>query len=241
MPNKKNPILLIEDEIDVAEIVRDYLQQADYSVELIHTGAGVVERVRASNPRLILLDIMLPEVDGITICREIRAFSEVPIIMLTAKVDEIDRLQGYKLGADDYICKPVNPREILARVETVLRRFKHAPASDQISPELKPTLEAKLEPRLELNESRLLAIYQGARLDLTVTEFRLLKLLYTKEGQIFSRKQIKAKIYSDQKEASDRAIDTCVKKLRKKMSEAYSGVNPIHSIYGLGYKFERSE
>jgi two-component system response regulator BaeR len=233
MPNKTNSILLVEDDTEVAEIVGDYLQQADYAVELIHSGAGVVERVKTLKPQLILLDIMLPEVDGTTICQEIRAFSEVPIIMLTGKVDEIDRLQGYNLGADDYICKPVNPREILARVKTVLRRFKPDSNSAPIS--------SASELKLELNESRLLAVYQGKRLDLTVTEFKLLKLLFTKEGHVFSRKQIKNRIYPDHKEASDRAIDTCVKKLRKKMSAVSSAYNPIHSIYGLGYKFDRSE
>ena len=227
MSNKKAQILLVEDEIEVAEIVRDYLQGADYSVELVHTGAGVVDMVRDSPPELILLDIMLPEVDGATICKEIREFSEVPVVMLTAKVDEIDRLLGYDLGADDYICKPVNPREILARVQAVLRRFNQSPNNDS-------TL-------LELDDSKLLALYKGERLELTATEYRLLKLLYKKEGRIFSRKQIKDKIYLNQNDASDRAVDTCVKKLRNKMSKVASGDTPIHSVYGLGYKYENME
>ena len=227
MPDKKERVLLVEDEIDVAEIIRDYLQQSGYSVELVHTGAGVIDMVRASPPDLLLLDIMLPEVDGVTICKEIRSFSDLPIIMLTAKVDEIDRLLGYDLGADDYICKPVNPREILARVKAVIRRFNQVPSNDQT--------------QLKLDESRLLAIYHGKRLNLTATEFRLLKLLYRKEGRILSRKQIKDKIYTDQNDASDRAVDTCVKKLRNKMGKEVSGDSPIHSVYGLGYKFERLE
>lgn len=227
MPDEKKTILLVEDEIEVAEIIRDYLQQADYSVELMHTGAGVVDHIRATPPKLILLDIMLPEVDGVSICKEIRTFSDVPVIMLTAKVDETDRLQGYDLGADDYICKPVNPREILARVKTVLRRYQSVPRVDK--------------SLLILEESELLAIYQGKRLNLTKTEFQVLKLLYRKEGKIFSRQRIKEKIYEDPDSASDRAVDTCIKKLRQKMSKEVNGDNPIRSIYGLGYKFERSD
>lgn len=224
MLQEKKRILLVEDETDFAEIVRDYLQQADYVVELCHTGVGVVERVQIAQPQLILLDIMLPGVDGITICRKIRAFSEVPVIMLTARVDEIDRLIGYELGADDYICKPVNPREILARVKAVLRRLDKTTAADQAA--------------LALDESRLLAVYKGQRLDLTPTEFRLLKLLSSKEGLIFSRKQIKEKIYDDPNEASERSIDTCIKKLRKKIGAVDVGESPIRSIYGAGYKYE---
>lgn len=227
MQTLNNSILLVEDEVDVAEIIRDYLQQADYSVKLAHSGAGIVELVKKSPPQLLLLDIMLPEVDGVTICREIRSFSKIPIIMLTAKVSEIDRLLGYELGADDYICKPVNPREILARVKTILRLYRHVPTSDY--------------QLLELDEAQLLATYHGSKLKLTKTEFRLLKLLYENKGKVLSRKNIREKIYSEQSEASDRAIDTCVKKLRKKMTEVTDEDNPLHSIYGLGYKYESIE
>lgn len=227
MTDQKKRILLVEDQIDVAEIIRDYLIGAGYAVDLAHSGKGVVDSVRTSPPQLLLLDLMLPEVDGITICEEIRAFSEVPVIMLTAKVDEIDRMLGYDLGADDYICKPVNPREVLVRVNAVLRRSEPSSAQDQIL--------------LEMNEARLLAVYQGKRLDLTKTEFRLLKLLSGKEGKIFSRQQIREKIYDTDKESSDRAVDTCVKKLRNKMSKISEADNPVQSVYGVGYKFERTD
>lgn len=227
MPNSKRPILLVEDEVEAAEIIRDYLHAADYLVEMSHSGAGVVERVKKAPPQLILLDVMLPEVDGITICKKIRSFSKVPIIMLTAKVSETERLQGYDLGADDYICKPVNPREILARVETVLRLYSHVPSADH-----------KI---LKFKESQLLAIYHGSKLNLTKTEFQLLRLLHRNRGKVLSRKQIRDKIYSDESETSDRAIDTCVKKIRKKMSAVSDIDNPLQSIYGLGYKFESTE
>ena len=227
MADSKKRILLVEDQIDVAEIIRDYLIEAGYSVDLIHTGEGVVDSVRTSPPQLLLLDLMLPKVDGITICKEIRTFSEVPVIMLTAKVDEIDRMLGYELGADDYICKPVNPREVLMRVNAVLRRSEPLETQDQIP--------------LEMDESRLLARYHGERLDLTKTEFRLLKLLSGKEGKIFSRQQIREKIYDTSKDSSDRAVDTCVKKLRSKMSKISEEDNPVQAVYGVGYKFERTD
>lgn len=227
MSDNNKRIMLVEDEIEAAEIIRDYLREAGYSVELCHTGATVVERVRTNAPQLILLDIMLPELDGITICKEIRGFSDVPVIMLTAKVDEIDRLLGYDIGADDYICKPVNPREILARVKAVLRR-------------LGSTQQINSQPLLQLDDSRLLATYQGERLNLTLTEFRLLKLLYRGEGKIYSRQQIKKRIYDTPSEASDRAVDTCVKKLRNKIAQIAGSESPIRSIYGVGYSFEQT-
>ncbi len=217
-------IVFVEDEVDVAEIVRDYLEQAHYSVKLFHTGIGVVDRVRENPPDLLLLDVMLPGVDGTTLCREIRAFSSVPIIMITARVDEIDRLVGYELGADDYICKPVNPREILARVKAVLRRAE-------------PVSESK-PATLTVDESKHLAVYKGERLELTRTEFSVLKLLSTKEGQVLSREEIVRLIYDDSNGASERSVDTCIKKLRRKIAAVAKGENPIRSVYGIGYKFE---
>lgn len=218
-------ILLVEDEVETAEIVRDYLEKAHYSVEVFNTGEGVVERVRKETPALILLDIMLPEKDGSTICREIRAFSSVPVIMITARVDEVDRLIGYELGADDYICKPVNPREILARVKTVLRRSSSSNNSTNAD-------------ALTINESKHSAIYKNHPLDLTQTEFRLLKFFASMKGEVFSRKQIIDKVYIDNRDVSERSVDTCIKKLRKKIATATDGDNPIRSIYGIGYKYE---
>lgn len=231
MPNTKDRILLVEDEVKVALIIRDYLQQDEFSVDLMHTGAGVVDAVRSAQPQLILLDLMLPEVDGIAICREIRSFSEVPIIMLTAKIGEIDRLLGYDLGVDDYICKPVKPREILARTKAVLNRYRSIPPSAQTS----------TDQLLVMNEAQLSAIYDGKRLDLTLAEFRLLNLLYENEGTILSRKKIKKRIYSAQNDTTDRVVDTLVKNLRSEINKVASGENPIRSVYGVGYKFERGD
>lgn len=224
LSEKKKKILLVEDEVEAAKIVRDYLEQAHYAVDLRTDGQGVVEHVRAEPPDLILLDIMLPVVDGVTICREVRAFCAVPIIMLTARVDEIDRMLGYELGADDYICKPVNPREILIRVKAVLRRSNHVPESAPSS--------------LLLDESKQLAVYMDKTLSLTGTEFKLLKLLFTSDGRVYSRKQIIEALDDGTSKASERSIDTCVKKLRRKIAEVADGENPIRSVYGVGYKYE---
>jgi two-component system, OmpR family, response regulator BaeR len=184
----------------------------------------VVPWVRENAPDLILLDLMLPGKDGLDICKEIRRFSNVPIIMITARVEEIGRLLGLDLGADDYICKPFSPREVVARVKTVLRRSSPQPApGDHI---------------LSLDEERYRATLQGHRLDLTAVEFQLLSILAVKPGRIFSRDQLMDRLYTDQRIICDRTIDSHIKNLRKKIAFAAPDLELIHSIYGVGYKYE---
>lgn len=225
MPETKKTILIVEDEIAFAEILRDYLHASGYAIEMLHSGESVVEYVRTSPPHLILLDLMIPEVDGSTICKEIRVFSDLPIIMLTAKISELDRLLGYDIGADDYICKPVNPREILARIKAVLRRFEPARITAQSS-------------LLKFDEECFVARLNDHPLDLTSMEFRVLQLLSEKEGRVFSRTQIMNHLYQDEAKATDRAMDTHIKNLRKKMTSVYDDEVPIKSVYGIGYKLE---
>lgn len=221
----KKLILIVEDEPSLADLLKDYLQQSDYLTQIVPDGLQVIQTVKLCNPSLILLDIMLPGKDGITICREIREFSAVPIIIVTARVEEIDRLLGLELGADDYICKPFSPRELVARVKAVLRRS----ATDHIDP---PT-------GLKLDEKRLKAELQGSDLDLTVVEFQLLKILSSEPGRIYSREQLMDRIYDDHRIVSDRTIDSHIKKLRKKIASVASNEELIHSVYGAGYKFEK--
>ncbi len=217
-------ILIVEDEQRLAETHRDYLQNAGYETAWLADGLTVVPWVKNNAPDLILLDLMLPGKDGLEICKEIRSFSEVPIIMVTARAEEIDRLIGLDLGADDYICKPFSPREVVARVKTVLRRSApQAPQSEQI---------------LSLDEERYLAIVQGQKLDLTAVEFQLLSILAQKPGQIFSRNQLMDRLYPDQRIICDRTIDSHIKNLRKKIAVAAPDLELIHSIYGVGYKYE---
>lgn len=219
-------ILLVEDEVDLAEMIRDYLIAENLQVEMRHNGADIVEYVRLQPPHLILLDLMLPDKDGISICREIRQFSDVPIIMVTARVEEVDRLLGLELGADDYICKPARPREIVARVKAVLRRTLPRDTAQQNN------------IRLLLDEQRLFASLDGKTIDLTLVEFKLLKLLVSVEGKIFSRQEIIRTIYNDGRVVSERSIDSHIKKLRRKIEEVMDGDNPVQSVYGVGFKWE---
>ena len=217
-------ILIVEDEPKLATLLRDYLLQSGFSVEILEDGLTVVPWVREHGPQLILLDLMLPGRDGMEICKELRSFSSVPIIMVTARVEEIDRLLGLELGADDYICKPFSPREIVARVKAVLRRA--GPGA---------TVRSQ---GLELDESRYLALLHGRDLDLTAVEFKLLSFLAANPGRIYSRNQLMDRIYADQRTVSDRTIDSHIKKLRKKIADAAPDEELIRSVYGVGYKFE---
>ncbi len=219
-------ILVVEDEAKIAALVRDYLVAAGYAVHCMPDGNGVVEWVRKSPPALVLLDLMLPGVDGLTICRDIRSFSMVPIIMLTARVEEIDRLLGLELGADDYICKPFSPREVVARVKAQLRRA-WAGRPDVVT-----------EVPLQLDAERFSASLLGKTLDLTPVEFRLLNTLASKPGRVFSRNQLMDILYVDHRVVSDRTVDSHVKNLRRKLVDAGGRDDWLRSIYGVGYKLE---
>lgn len=217
-------ILIVEDEEKLAGLLRDYLNQAGFLSEWIANGLEVVELVKRNKPDLILLDLMLPGRDGMDICKDIRMFSQLPIIMVTARVEEIDRLLGLGLGADDYICKPYSPREVVARVKAVLRR----------------TLKQTELPsnRLSLDESRYQAILDGIDLELTAVEFKLLHFLESNQGRIYNRQQLMDRIYPDERIVSDRTIDSHIKKLRRKIEHVDPEIGLIHSVYGVGYKFE---
>jgi two-component system response regulator BaeR len=219
----ENTILIVEDEQRLADLHRDYLHQSGYATESIDDGAKVVDWVREHSPSLILLDIMLPGKDGLDICKEIRNFSSVPIIMVTARVEEIDRLLGLELGADDYICKPFSPREVMARVKAVLRRSSGTVQTSEV---------------LLLDPEKYLATLQGHSLDLTAVEFQLLKILVDKPGRIYTRDQLMDRIYTDQRIVCDRTIDSHIKKLRKKISAVAPHTEIIRSVYGVGYKYE---
>lgn len=217
-------ILVVEDEPKIASVLSDYLQASDFVPFCLDNGADVIPWVREHWPDLILLDLMLPGKDGLDVCRELRVFSRVPIIIVTARIEEIDRLLGLELGADDYICKPFSPREVIARVKAVLRRTRDG-----------QTLEAQ---GLILDESRYQATLNGHVLQLTAVEFRLLKLLTDQPGRIYGRQRLMDKIYPDQRVVSDRTIDSHVKRLRRKIEAVDPRTTLIHSVYGVGYKFD---
>jgi len=220
----RGKILVVEDEPKLANLLRDYLEQAGYEPHCLGDGREVVPWVREQTPDLVLLDLLLPGKGGMEILREIRSFSVVPILMVTSRVEEIDRLLGLELGADDYICKPFSPREVIARVRAVLRRTGGQPS---------PAVHG-----LSLDKERFQATLHGQDLDLTAIEFQLLHILAQNPGRIFSRSQLMDRIYPDQRVVSDRTIDSHVKKLRRKIASAAPGEEWIHSLYGVGYKVE---
>jgi len=217
-------ILVVEDEEKLAGLVEDYLKKSGFTTFRIINGLEVVPWVREHSPALILLDLMLPERDGLEICKEIRTFSSVPIIMVTARVEEIDRLLGLELGADDYVCKPFSPGEVVPRVKAVLRRTGSGAA-------------IKAED-LILDGSRYQATLCRHTLDLTAVEFKLLAYLAANPGRIYSRSQFMDRIYPDERVVGDRTIGSHVKKLRQKIRAAAPQEELIHSVYGVGYKFE---
>jgi len=221
-------VLIVEDEPKIAQLLQDYLQQSGFATEWIGEGGDVVAWVEAHRPDLVLLDLMLPGKDGITICREVRAFSEVPIIMVTARVEEIDRILGLEIGANDYICKPFSPREVVARVKALFRTLSWG---------AQPAIKNHL---VVLNDEQMLATVAGVALELTPVEFRLLKTLADQPGRIFSRSQLMENLYDDHRVVTDRTIDSHVKNLRKKIAELYHESELIRSVYGVGYKFEET-
>ena len=221
-------ILIVEDEPKLGQLLIDYLQAASYVPTLIAHGEQVLASVKQNPPDLILLDLMLPGIDGLTLCKEIRRFSEVPIVMVTAKIEEIDRLLGLEIGADDYICKPYSPREVVARVKTILRRCK--PQRDLLA------LDAASP--LVVDESRFQASWQQKSLDLTPAEFRLLKTLSSEPGKVFSREQLLNHLYDDYRVVTDRTIDSHIKNLRRKLEALDQEQSFIRAVYGVGYRWE---
>jgi two-component system response regulator BaeR len=218
-------VLIVEDEPKIAALLADYLVASGYRASVLDTGEGAVEWIRANAPDAVLLDVMLPGTDGFAICRGVRAFSNVPILMVTARVEEIDRLLGLELGADDYIVKPFSPREVVARVRAVLRRAQ--PSSPGA------------EPPIHLDEERFEVRVHGKALALTPVEFRLLRKLVAQPGRVFSRAQLIDALYVDHRVVSDRTVDSHVKNLRRKLADC--GVDAVASVYGVGYRFEWPE
>jgi two-component system response regulator BaeR len=214
-------VLIVEDEPKIAAVLRDYFAAACYRVSVLETGERAVEWIRENSPDAVLLDGMLPVVDGLEVCREVRRFSNVPILMVTARIEEIDRLLGLELGADDYIVKPFSPREVVARVRAVLRR------ASAVVP---------IEPPFVLDDARFEARVRGRSLALTPVEFRLLRKLAAHPGRVFSRAQLIDALYLDHRVVSDRTVDSHIKNLRRKLTDA--GVDAIGSVYGVGYRLE---
>lgn len=219
-------ILIVEDEENIAEVLIAYAKQQNYETEHFNSGKGVVSFVKQNAVDLILLDLMLPDVDGTELCKQIRAFSSVPIIMLTAKSEEIDRLLGLELGADDYICKPFSPKEVIARIKAVLRRTSQ-PKTNIIN-----------HNNFQLHKDDYEARLNGKSIGFTAVEFKIFLLFISHVGRVFTRGDIINNVYSDTTDISDRNIDTHIKNIRKKINDIQAGLNPIAAVYSVGYKFK---
>lgn len=218
-------ILIVEDEYKIASLLKDYMDNEGFESRIIDNGLEVIPWLQNHHTDLILLDLMLPGKNGTEICKEIRRFSQIPIIMVTARVEEIDRIIGLEIGADDYICKPFSPREVVARVKAVLRRFSQAQLPQTGSGAL-----IQIDP-----ESREVTV-SGHELKLTPSEFDILKTLHSRPGKVYSRSLLVTETQGYDFEGYDRTIDSHIKNLRKKIAVHLPGQDIIVSVYGVGYK-----
>ena len=221
-------ILIVEDESKLAKVLADYLEKDDFKTNHLINGDEVVDWVKKNKPDLILLDLMLPGANGKDICKDIRNFSAVPIIMVTAMIDEIDRLIGLELGADDYICKPFSPKEVVARVKAVLRRM---------DPDF---INQSDTDDFNIDHDAFSISIRGKKLDLTPVEFRMLEMFMGQPGRVYNRDQILNNVFDDGRIVLDRTVDTHIKNLRQKLKEASPEKEYIRSIYGIGYSFEKA-
>jgi len=220
-------ILIVEDEVELAHVMAKYLEAEGFEVHQLHQGIGVVEWVLQHEPDVILLDWMLPGRDGISICKEVMELIPTPTIMLTAKIDEIDRLIGLDSGAVDYVCKPYSAKEVVARVKVQLRMSGRPIGHNPLS--INQILVKADEHSVSFGENTI---------ELTAVEFNLLNLFYQRPGKIFSRQQIMDNVYQDYRVVSNRTIDSHIRNLRKKLNDLVPDQELIQSIYSVGYKYQ---
>ncbi|HEY3210246.1 MAG TPA: response regulator transcription factor [Actinomycetota bacterium] len=221
-------ILVVEDEMKIARLVRDYLQHAGFEVIVAGDGEAALASARGTKPDLVVLDLGLPGLDGLDVTRELRRSSNVPIVILTARGDETDRIVGLELGADDYVVKPFSPKELVARVRAVLRRTEAARAGP---PEVLRVAD------VEVDMSRLRVSVGGRTVDLTPTEFQVLATLVREPGRVFTRGQLLDAIHGVAFESFERAIDAHVKNIRKKIEPTSGRPRYLLTVHGVGYRF----
>jgi len=221
-------VLVVDDDPGIVKLVRAYLEQAGFEVAVAYDGKKAMQIARHDRPDLVILDLMLPEMDGWDVCRVLRKESDVPIIMLTARVEESDKLIGLELGADDYVTKPFSPRELVARVRSVLRRAEGMPA--------KPERLSHAEITVDL--SRHLVEVRGQAIELTPTEFDLLATLMEDPGRAFTRSQLLEAVQGYAYDGYERTIDVHIKNLRQKIEMDAGNPQRVKTVYGIGYKFE---
>ena len=220
-------VLVVEDEIEIARIVRDYLRNAGFEVIVVGDGGSAVASVRSAKPDLLVLDLGLPGQDGLDVAREIRRWSNTPIVMLTARGDETDRIVGLELGADDYVVKPFSPKELVARVRAVLRRSRTAARGDEIV----------RAGDVEIDTGKMRVSVAGTSVELTPTEFQLLATLAREPGRVFTRSQLLDAVHGVAIESYERAIDAHVKNLRRKIEPTPGSPRYVVTVHGVGYRF----
>ena len=220
-------VLVVEDEIEIARIVRDYLRNAGFEVIVVGDGGSAVASIRSAKPDLLVLDLGLPGQDGLDVAREIRRWSDTPIVMLTARGDETDRIVGLELGADDYVVKPFSPKELVARVRAVLRRSRTAARGDEIV----------RAGDVEIDTGKMRVSVAGASVELTPTEFQLLATLAREPGRVFTRSQLLDAVHGVAIESYERAIDAHVKNLRRKIEPTPGSPRYVVTVHGVGYRF----
>jgi len=228
MANPK--IVVVEDEENVAELIRLYLDKAGYATVLVSDGGEALAAIRHHRPALVVLDLMLPGMDGLEICRQLRKESNLPIIMLTAKGEEVDRVVGLELGADDYVVKPFSPRELVARVKAVLRRM--AEAGDKGGDEVVEVAGLRMEQATHQ------AVVAGRALPLTPMEFKLLWYLAAHPRRVCSREELLERVWGYDSYSDARTVDVHIKRLRQKIEEAGESALRIATVWGVGYRLE---
>lgn len=223
-------ILVVEDEKKILDVVKAYLEKEGFKVKTASDGKKAIEVFDSENFHLIILDLMLPEISGEEVCSHIRISSDVPIIMLTAKVEEDDKIEGLSIGADDYITKPFSPRELVSRVKALLRRSyrKSNPLFEKVSFD---------NGDLEINLTKMEIKKKGENISLTTNEFKILSSLLTNPGQVFSREQLIENAFGIEYDGFDRTIDTHIKNIRRKIEDDPKNPKYIITVYGIGYKF----
>ena len=231
----KQKILIVDDDENIAELISLYLTKECFDTQIVYDGEAAVNAAKIYNPNLILLDIMLPGIDGYEVCSEIRKFSNIPIIMLSAKGEVFDKVLGLKLGADDYVIKPFDSNELVARVRAILRRYQVVPTPSTLAtPEYTGTFVEY--DKLVNNISNYSVVYDGQTLDMPPKELELLYFLANKPNQVFTREQLLDKLWGYEYIGDTRTVDVHVKRLREKLPENQHW--NLATVWGIGYKFE---
>ena len=226
--DRVGPVLIVEDDRNTAALIKTYLEKEGFQTAVVHDGEEALNMIKTSNPGFVILDIMLPQIDGWEVCRRLRSFSDVPVLMLTAREEEIDRVLGLSLGADDYVVKPFSPRELLERVKAILRRAR---------PVQSPKVKLLGKGGLVLDPEKLKVTLHGRIISLTSHEYKLLYALMRSPGRVFSRSELLDHFYQHGEVVVDRVIDVHIGKLRQKIEMDPARPQYIQTVRGFGYRF----